>query len=161
MSLPFLNSFTGFPSTNGSATKFSLPHTDQFKNTLLYLSDLLHTHTCFSCSHDQHLDLSLMFPGPGILRQSGTVSEPSGLSLPPSGMSSRERYLQGRVSAFGPCMPYFQSTPWWVPLPSGQCAYPSMHTRLNLFSAQCSGAQGYTITPNLATKRSSGQEENT
>ena len=37
---------------------------------------------------DQHLDLSLMFPGPGIPRQSGTASEPSDMSHPPSGMSS-------------------------------------------------------------------------
>ena len=37
---------------------------------------------------DQHLDLSLMFPGPGIPRQSGSASEPSGVSLPPSGKSS-------------------------------------------------------------------------
>ena len=29
---------------------------------------------------DQHLDLSLMFPSPGIPRQSGTASEPSGMS---------------------------------------------------------------------------------
>ena len=36
----------------------------------------------------QHLDLSLMFPGPGIPRQSVTASEPSDMSLPPSGMSS-------------------------------------------------------------------------
>ena len=106
----------------------------------------------FSRSHDQHLDLSLMFPRPGIIRQKGTASEPSGLSLPPSGMSSTEHYLQGRVSALGPCMPHFQSTPWWVPLPSGRCAYPSMHTRLNLFSARCSGSQCYTIIPNLATQ---------
>ena len=32
---------------------------------------------------DQHPDLSLMFPGPGIPRQSGTASEPSDMSLPP------------------------------------------------------------------------------
>ena len=37
---------------------------------------------------DQHLDLSLMFPGPGIPRQSCTASEPSDMSHPPSGMSS-------------------------------------------------------------------------
>ena len=37
---------------------------------------------------DQHPDLSLMFPGPGIPRQNGTASEPSDMSLPPSGMSS-------------------------------------------------------------------------
>ena len=37
---------------------------------------------------DQLLDLSLMFLGPGILRQSDTASEPSGMSLPPSGMPS-------------------------------------------------------------------------
>jgi len=37
---------------------------------------------------DEHLDLSLMFPGPGIPRQRGTASEPSDMSLPPSGMSS-------------------------------------------------------------------------
>ena len=36
---------------------------------------------------DQHLDLSLMFLGPGIPRQNGTASEPSDMSLPPSGMS--------------------------------------------------------------------------
>ena len=32
---------------------------------------------------DQHLDLCLVFPGPGMLRQSGTAVEPSGVSLPP------------------------------------------------------------------------------
>ena len=37
---------------------------------------------------DQHLDLSLMFPGPGIPRQSSMASESSDMSLPPSGMSS-------------------------------------------------------------------------
>ena len=44
-SLPFLYSFTGFPSRNGSA-KFSLPLTDQFMtyNTPFYLSDLLQKH---------------------------------------------------------------------------------------------------------------------
>ena len=37
---------------------------------------------------DQHLDLCLMFPGPGIPRQSSMASKPSDMSLPPSGMSS-------------------------------------------------------------------------
>ena len=37
---------------------------------------------------DQRLDLSLMFPGQGIPRQSGTARAPSDMSLPPSGMSS-------------------------------------------------------------------------
>ncbi len=56
-------------------------------NTPLYLSDLLQKHNP-SRLLNQHLDLSLMFPGPGIPRQSGTASEPSDMSLPPSGMSS-------------------------------------------------------------------------
>ena len=43
-SLPFLGSFIGFPSRNGSATKLSLPLTGQFMITPLYLSDLLQKH---------------------------------------------------------------------------------------------------------------------
>ena len=86
--LPFLDSFTGFPSKNGSATKFTLPLTGQFMitphSTFLIFSKNT-THFAFS---DQYLDLSLMFPGPGIPRQSGTASEHSDMSLPPSGMSS-------------------------------------------------------------------------
>ena len=81
--------FTGIQLRNASATKFSLPHTGQFWKiplpTSLIFSVDVHTLLAFS---DQHLDLSLMFPGPGIPRQSGTASEPSDMSLPPSGMSS-------------------------------------------------------------------------
>ena len=55
-------------------------------NTPLYLS--ISKNTTLLAFSDQHLDLSLMFPGPGIPRQSGTASEPSDMSLPPSGMSS-------------------------------------------------------------------------
>ena len=47
----------------------------------------VHDNTPLLAFSDQHLDLSLMFPGPGIPRQSGTASEPSDMSLPPSGMS--------------------------------------------------------------------------
>ena len=44
--LQFLDSFTGFSSRNGSATKLSLLLTGQFMiTTPLYLSDLLHKHT--------------------------------------------------------------------------------------------------------------------
>ena len=56
-------------------------------NTPLYLSDLLQNTTLLAFS-DQHLDLCLMFPGPGIPRQSSMASKPSDMSLPPSGMSS-------------------------------------------------------------------------
>ena len=86
-SLPFLGSFIGFLSRNGSATKFSLPLTGQFMITPPSTS-LISKNTTLLAFSDQHLDLSLMFPGPGIPRQSGTASEPSDMSLPPSGMSS-------------------------------------------------------------------------
>ena len=87
-SLPFLDSFIGFPSRNGSATKFSLPLTGQFMTTPPSTSLIFSKNTTLLAFSDQHLDLSLMFPGPGIPRQSGTASEPSDMSLPPSGMSS-------------------------------------------------------------------------
>ena len=87
-SLPFLDSFTDFPSRNGSATKFSLPLTGQFMITPPSTSLIFSINTTLIAFSDQHLDLSLMFPSPGIPRQSGTASEPSGMSLPPSGMSS-------------------------------------------------------------------------
>ena len=87
-SLPFLGSFIGFLSRNGSATKFSLPLTGQFMITPPSTSLIFSKNTTLLAISDQHLDLSLMFPGPGIPRQSGTASEPSDMSLPPSGMSS-------------------------------------------------------------------------
>ena len=87
-SLPFLGSFIGFLSRNGSATKFSLPLTGQFMITPPSTSRIFSKNTTLLAFSDQHLDLSLMFPGPGIPRQSGTASKPSDMSLPPSGMSS-------------------------------------------------------------------------
>ena len=87
-SLPFLGSFIGFLSRNGSATKFSLPLTGQFMIKPPSTSLIFSKNTTLLAFSDQHLDLSLMFPGPGIPRQSGTASEPSDMSLPPSGMSS-------------------------------------------------------------------------
>ena len=87
-SLPFLGSFIGFLSRNGSATKFSLPLTGQFMITPPSTSLIFSKNTTLLAFSDQHLDLSLMLPGPGIPRQSGTASEPSDMSLPPSGMSS-------------------------------------------------------------------------
>ena len=87
-SLPFLGSFIGFLSRNGSATKFSLPLTGQSMITPPSTSLIFSKNTTLLAFSDQHLDLSLMFPGPGIPRQSGTASEPSDMSLPPSGMSS-------------------------------------------------------------------------
>ena len=86
-SLPFLGSFIGFLSRNGSATKLSLPLTGQFMITPPSTSLIFSKNTTLLAFSDQHLDLSLMFPGPGIPRQSGTASEPSDMSLPPSGMS--------------------------------------------------------------------------
>ena len=80
--------FIGFLSRNGSATKFSLPLTGQFMITPPSTSLIFSKNTTLLAFSDQHLDLSLMFPGPGIPRQSGTASEPSDMSLPPSGMSS-------------------------------------------------------------------------
>ena len=87
-SLPFLGSFIGFLSRNGSATKFSLPLTTQFMITPPSTSLIFTKNTTLVAFSDQHLDLSLIFPGPGIPRKSGTASEPSDMSLPPSGMSS-------------------------------------------------------------------------
>ena len=87
-SIPFLDSFIGFPSRKGSATKFSLPLTCQFMITPPSTSPIISKNTTLLTFSDQHLDLSLMFPGPGISRQSGTASEPSDMSLPSSGMSS-------------------------------------------------------------------------
>ena len=81
-------SFFGFPSRNGSATKFSLPLTGQFMITPPSTSLIFSKNTTHLAFSHQHLHLSLMFPGPGIPRQSGTASEPSDMSLPPSGMSS-------------------------------------------------------------------------
>ena len=80
MSVPFLGSFIDFRFRNGSATNFSLLHTGQFR--LIFPIDKL---LIFS---DQHLDLSLMYTDPGILGWSNMTSKPSGMSLPPSWMSS-------------------------------------------------------------------------
>ena len=87
-SLPLLDSFIGFPSRNGSATKFSLPFNCQFMITPPSTSLIFSINATLLAFSDQHLDLSLMFPGLGTPSQSGTTSEPSGMSLPPSGMSS-------------------------------------------------------------------------
>ena len=83
-----LDSFTGFPSRNGSATKPSLPLIGQCMITSPSPSLIFSKNTTLLTFSDQHLDLSLRFPGPGIPRQSGTASEPSDMSLPPSGMST-------------------------------------------------------------------------
>ena len=48
-------------------------------NTPLNLSD-------FHIYMQIRVDISLIVPGPGSLRQSNTASEPSGMSLPLSGM---------------------------------------------------------------------------
>ena len=80
VSLPLLDSFIAFWFRNGSATDFSLLHTGQFR--LIFPIDK------FIIFSDQHLDLSLMFPGPWILGWSNMTSKPSGVSLPPSWMAS-------------------------------------------------------------------------
>ena len=97
-SLPFLGSFIGFLSRNGSATKLSLPLTSQFMITPPSTSLISKNPTLLAFS-DQHLDLSLMFPGPGIPRQSGTASEPSDMSLPPE-CPPREHQGEGLHSVF-------------------------------------------------------------
>ena len=91
MSVPFLGSFIDFQFRNGSATNFSLLHTGQFR--LIFPIDKL---LIFS---DQHLDLSLMYTDPGILGWSNMTSKPSGMSLPPSWMSS-SRASRGIHSVF-------------------------------------------------------------
>ena len=58
-SLPFLDSFLGFPSRNGSATKLSLPHTGQFMITLPFTSLIFSINTTLLAFSDQHLDLSI------------------------------------------------------------------------------------------------------
>ena len=52
---------------------------------------------------DQHLDLSLMFPDPGIPRQSGTASEPSAFSSLPLECPPREQQGEGLHSVFQTC----------------------------------------------------------
>ena len=99
-SLPFLDSFTGFPSRNGSAPKFSLPLTGQFMITPPSTSLIFSKNTTLLAFSDQHLDLSLMFPGPGIPRQSGTASEPSDMSLLPLECPLREHQGEGLHSVF-------------------------------------------------------------
>ena len=99
-SLPFLDSFIGFPSRNGSATKLSLPLTDQFMITPPSTSLIFSKNTTLLAFSDQHLDLSLMFPGPGIPRQSGTASEPSDMSLLLLECPPREHKGQGLHSVF-------------------------------------------------------------
>ena len=64
ISLPFLYSFIGFSSRNGSITNFSLPLTGQFMISSPSTSLIL-KNTTFLAFLDQYLDLSLMFPGPG------------------------------------------------------------------------------------------------
>ena len=99
-SLPFLGSLIGFLSRNGSATKFSLPLTGQFMITPPSTSLIFSKNTTLLAFSDQHLDLSLMFPGPGIPRQSGTASEPSDMSLPPLECPPREHQGEGLHSVF-------------------------------------------------------------
>ena len=57
-----------------------------YGNAPVYLSELLHLYTPLLTLSDQHLDLSLRFPGQEIINQSGTASGPSGMLLPPSRM---------------------------------------------------------------------------
>ena len=63
-SLPFLDSFIGFPSRNGSATKLSLTLTGHFMITPPLT--LISKNTTLLAFSDQHLELSLVFPGPGF-----------------------------------------------------------------------------------------------
>ena len=65
-SLPFLGSFIGFLSRNGSATKLSLPLTGQFMITPPSTSLIFSKNTTLLALSDQHLDLSLMFPAQGF-----------------------------------------------------------------------------------------------
>ena len=54
----------------------SATHRSVYDSTPLYLSELLHRHTpALLAFSDQHLDLSLMLPGPGIPIAGGTASE--------------------------------------------------------------------------------------
>ena len=48
---------------------------------------------------DQHLDPSLIFPGPGFLRRTNTSKEPSGTSLPSSKCPLR-KHQEGLHSVF-------------------------------------------------------------
>ena len=69
-------------------TKNKLKLNEQFMITPPSTSLIFSKNTTLFAFSDQHLDLSLMFLGPWIPRQSGTAREPSDMSLPPSGMSS-------------------------------------------------------------------------
>lgn len=65
ISLPFLDSFTGFPSRNRSSTRFSLLYMGQFRR--IHPSPLpplnFSTDTSLLALSNQHLDLSFVFPG--------------------------------------------------------------------------------------------------
>ena len=76
MTLPFVENFTGLPFRNASATRFFLAHADQFKKIP---SLPLFTEAPPLVFSEQHLDISLMFPGKGILRRSNTSNEISGM----------------------------------------------------------------------------------
>ena len=72
-----------------------LPFTGQFMITPPSTSLIFSKSTTLLAFSDQHLDLYLMFPGPGIPRQSSTASELSDMSLHPSGMSSPRATSRG------------------------------------------------------------------
>ena len=99
-SLPFLDSFIGFPSRNGSATKFSLSRTGQFMITPPSTSLIFSKNTTFFAFSDQHLDLSLIFPGPGIPRQSGTAARLQICRSLPLECPPREHQGEGLHSVF-------------------------------------------------------------
>ena len=85
---PILRQLHWLPIQKRICHKISLPLTGQFMITPPSTSLIFSKSTTLLAFSDQHLDLSLMFPGPGIPRQSGTASELSDMSLPPCGMSS-------------------------------------------------------------------------
>ena len=81
-----------------STVNFFLPHTRQFMKTLLSTYSFISTPLL--ALSDLLQDFTLIFLGLEIVRQSDTVSEPSGMLLPLSEMPCLE--ASGKVIQFSP-----------------------------------------------------------
>ena len=91
---------------NGSAKTFCATYPTVQENTAPPPPPHTHTHTHISliftsvlAFSDQHLDPSLIFPGPGFLRRTNTCKEPSGTLLPSSKCPLR-KHQEGLHSVF-------------------------------------------------------------
>ena len=99
-SRPFSDNFTGCPFMIASTINFFLSRICQLLETLLSTSLVSFILSPLLALSDQLQDLSLLFLGLEILELSDTVSEPSSMLLPSSGMPCLE--ASGKVISFSP-----------------------------------------------------------